>query len=74
MSAIKNYIITLKESCSEADVSAVKSKVSELGGTIKDEFSLIKGFSVSLPESISHTLKGHEHVVNVEEDQEMKIN
>lgn len=74
MSSFKNYIITLKESCSEADVTAVKSKVGELGGTIKDEFSLIKGFTVSLPESISDKLKAHEHVVNVEEDKEMKIN
>ncbi|EGV62542.1 hypothetical protein PSN45_000162 [Yamadazyma tenuis] len=70
--SFKDYIITLKEQASEADVASVKSKVSELGGTIKNEFSLIKGFTASLPVIHFDSIKKHEHVFNVEEDQEVK--
>lgn len=71
--SLKNYIVTLKEECSEADVSTVKSKIGELGGSIKDEFSLIKGFSCSLPDIHTDAIQGHDHVVNIEEDKEVKI-
>lgn len=70
----KSYIVTLKETCSEADVSMVKSKIGELGGSIADEFSLIKGFSCHLPEIHFDSIKSHENVFNIEEDKEVKIN
>lgn len=69
----KPYIVTLKEEASDADVSSVKLKVSDLGGKVVDEFSLIKGFLVHLPESTAKTLQDHQHVANIEEDKEVKI-
>lgn len=72
--SLKNYIVTCKETASDADVSTVKSKVGELGGSVLSEFSLIKGFVASLPEIHTDTIKSHEHVFNIEEDKEVKIN
>lgn len=71
MSGLKNYIITLKESATSADVSSLKQKVTEAGGKITNEFSLIKGFSAKLPEAHSKLLEGHEHVNSIEEDKEV---
>lgn len=71
MTDLKSYIITLKESASDVDYSAVKLKISELGGKIVDEFSLIKGFTAKLPAVHSELIKDHEHVFSVEEDKEV---
>lgn len=73
MSDSKSYIVTLKETASDSDVSAVKSKISEVGGKIVDEFSLIKGFLVKLPDIHTDSIKAHDQVLNVEEDQEVHI-
>lgn len=69
----KPYIVTLKDSASDADTASVKLKVSELGGKIVDEFSLIKGFLVDLPASGAAFLLSHQHVATIEEDKEVKI-
>lgn len=74
MSTLKNYIVTCKETASEADISTIKSRIGDLGGSILNEFSLIKGFTASLPEHHFDIIKNHEHVFNVEEDKEVKIN
>ena len=73
MTESKSYIVTLKESASDADVSTIKSKISELGGKILDEFSLIKGFLVLLPAIHTDAIEKHDLVLNVEEDKEVKI-
>lgn len=73
MSDSKKYIVTLKDSASDADVASVKSKVSSLGGKVLDEFSLIKGFTAHLPAVHSESLKEHDHVLHVEEDKEVHI-
>lgn len=73
MSDTKPYIVTLKETASDADVSTVKSKIADLGGKITNEFSLIKGFVAQLPAVHSQSIKDHEHVASVEEDGEVKI-
>ncbi|KAF8001302.1 hypothetical protein HF325_003803 [Metschnikowia pulcherrima] len=73
MSDAKNYIVTLNESATTQDVHGLKLKISEHGGKVLDEFSLIKGFSVNLPKPAADFLKDH-HVVNtIEEDKEVKI-
>ncbi|CAK7893934.1 protease B inhibitor 2 [[Candida] anglica] len=71
-SALKNYIITLKDSASDSDVTAVKNKVSELGGNVTSDFSLIKGFTAKLPSVHSASFGAHEHVASIEEDGEVK--
>ncbi|KAF3986320.1 hypothetical protein FT663_04935 [Candidozyma haemuli var. vulneris] len=69
----KNYIVTLKEDSSDDIVNKVKSQVASFGGKVLDDFSLIKGFVARLPPVEIDSLKGHEGVVNVEEDQEVRI-
>lgn len=73
MTESRSYIVTLKESASDLDVSTVKAKISELGGKVLDEFSLIKGFLVLLPPIHTDAILGHDLVLNVEEDKEVKI-
>lgn len=73
MTESKSYIVTLKETASLADISQIKSKISDLGGKIVDEFSLIKGFLVKLPAIHTDTIKDHDQVLNIEEDLEVKI-
>lgn len=69
----KNYIVTLKDTASTEDVHGLKLKISEQGGQVLDEFSLIKGFLVKLNQPVADFIKDH-HVVNsIEEDKEVKI-
>lgn len=67
----KAYIVTLKDSASDAEVNGVKEKVSSLGGSVVMEYSLIKGFVAKLPEVHAALLKDHEHVHSVELDKEV---
>ncbi|RCK58791.1 Protease B inhibitor 2 [Candida viswanathii] len=75
MSDLQGYIITLKESCPDAEASSIKSKVGELGGKVTNEFTLIKAFSVELPaihvESLPKDFSG---IATIEEDKEVHIN
>ncbi|GEQ72251.1 hypothetical protein JCM33374_g5938 [Metschnikowia sp. JCM 33374] len=73
MTDAKNYIVTLKDSASTEDVHGLKSKISEQGGKVLDEFSLIKGFSVNLPVPVADFIKSHQLVNSIEEDKEVKI-
>lgn len=70
----KGYIVTLKESATPNDVSALKSKIAEWGGEITHTYDLIKGFAVKLPEIHSQLLTSESHVAAVEPDSEVKIN
>ncbi|KAK6200174.1 uncharacterized protein RJT21DRAFT_121067 [Scheffersomyces amazonensis] len=72
-SDLKSYIITLKDSVSDADINALHSKVKELGGQITTQYTLIKGFVAKLPPIHISSFEGHDHVATVEEDQEVKI-
>ncbi|CAH6723798.1 protease B inhibitor 2 [[Candida] jaroonii] len=73
MSSIKQYIVTLKETSSDKEVSDIKKQISSLGGEITNEFSLIKGFTAKLPEVHSESIKGHGSVHSIEEDKEVHI-
>ncbi|EMR62478.1 hypothetical protein MGN70_014012 [Eutypa lata] len=67
------YIVTCKPDASPEQVSAAKKHAQDQGGQIRHEYNLIKGFSVEFPQDAITTLESHEHVKNVELDQEMKI-
>lgn len=71
--SLKSYIITLKDSASDSDVSQLKDQISKLGGEITTEYSLIKGFAAKLPEVNANSIKADSNILNVEEDQEVKI-
>lgn len=72
----KSFIVTLKDSVPEGDVSKFKESVNHLGGSITHEFSLIKGYTVKLPEEL-HINKLKDNfssiISNVEEDKEVSI-
>ncbi|KAL6451967.1 PBI2 Protease B inhibitor 2 [Candida maltosa Xu316] len=74
MSGLKGYIITLKETCPDSEASSIKSKISEAGGKITNEFTLIKAFSVELPEIHADALpKEFPGIATIEEDKEVNI-
>ncbi|CCE93607.1 Pbi2p TDEL_0G02400 [Torulaspora delbrueckii] len=70
----KSFIVTLKESAPDAQVAQFKRSINELGGAITHEFSLIKGYTVKLPEElhINKLKEGFNPIIaNVEEDKEV---
>ncbi|QLQ77987.1 hypothetical protein HG537_0A02340 [Torulaspora globosa] len=72
----KSYIVTLKDTVPEGEVSKFKQSIDSLGGAITHEFSLIKGYTVQLPESlhINKLKDGFGSIIaNVEEDKEVNI-
>ncbi|SCW01930.1 LAFE_0E10396g1_1 [Lachancea fermentati] len=72
----KSFIVTLKDHVPDVDVASIKDSVSKMGGEITHEFSLIKGFTVKLPESMhidSIKSKHSDAIANIEEDKEVSI-
>lgn len=72
----KSFIVTLKDQVPDVDVSKIKESISKMGGSITHEFSLIKGFTVKIPESlhIDSIKKQHsDSIANIEEDKEVHI-
>ncbi|KAK4655580.1 hypothetical protein QC762_303590 [Podospora pseudocomata] len=67
-----SYIVTCKDDATPEQIEAAKQHAKDQGGTIGHEYTLIKGFSVSFPEDSVQTLSSHEHVKEVEADQEMR--
>ncbi|PHH55515.1 hypothetical protein CFIMG_001390RA [Ceratocystis fimbriata CBS 114723] len=51
-----SYLVTFKEDATKDQIDAAKKLVKDQGGEITDEFSLIKGFTVSYPEGTVQTL------------------
>ncbi|KAL2891777.1 3-methyl-2-oxobutanoate dehydrogenase lipoamide kinase [Ceratocystis lukuohia] len=51
-----SYLVTFKEDSTKDQIDAAKKLVKDQGGEITDEFSLIKGFTVSYPEGTVQTL------------------
>ncbi|ORY75802.1 hypothetical protein BCR37DRAFT_395479 [Protomyces lactucae-debilis] len=66
------FIVNLKDDASDAQVADAKKLIEKQGGTIKDTFTLIKGFSAEFPKDHVGTLEAHEAVTSVEADGEMK--
>ncbi|USP75672.1 hypothetical protein yc1106_02946 [Curvularia clavata] len=73
--------ITLKKDAPKEELEAAKKKVTDQGGKIVNEFTLIKGFtqtwltsvpnSAEIPDDVVSTLESNEHVT-VEKDQEVR--
>ncbi|WPG97999.1 Hypothetical protein R9X50_00078200 [Acrodontium crateriforme] len=59
--------VSLKEGASPDQLEAAKKQVQEQGGSIVNEFKLVKAFTASFPEDSVHTLASNEHI-NVEDD------
>ncbi|KAK4947987.1 hypothetical protein LTR10_013040 [Elasticomyces elasticus] len=65
------YNITLKENASPEELTKAKDKAKSEGGSIKHEFTLIKGFTVEFPEDKVGVLQTNDHI-HVEQDGEVK--
>ncbi|KAK0507469.1 hypothetical protein JMJ35_009992 [Cladonia borealis] len=65
------YNITLKPGASPEQLEKAKESARQQGGTIKHEFTLIKGFTVEFPNETVHTLQTDEHI-HVEQDGEAR--
>ncbi|EMD85920.1 hypothetical protein COCC4DRAFT_146657, partial [Bipolaris maydis ATCC 48331] len=63
--------ITLKKDAPKEELDAAKKKVTDQGGKIINEFTLIKGFTAEIPDDVVSTLKSSEHVT-VETDAEVR--
>ncbi|KAL2040358.1 hypothetical protein N7G274_006801 [Stereocaulon virgatum] len=65
------YNITLKQGASPEHIDKAKESARQQGGTIKHEFTLIKGFTVEFPNDTAHTLQTDQHI-HVEQDGEAR--
>ncbi|KAL9102130.1 MAG: hypothetical protein Q9163_002691 [Psora crenata] len=65
------FNITLKGGGDEAELKKAKETAISKGGTVKHEYTLIKGFTVEFPNDTVHTLESNEHI-HVEQDGEAK--
>ncbi|KAK4174029.1 hypothetical protein QBC36DRAFT_292833 [Triangularia setosa] len=68
-----SYIVTCKDDATPEQIAAAKQHAKDQGGTIGHEYDLIKGFQVTFPEGSVQALASHEHVKDVEADQEVRI-
>ncbi|ROW02221.1 hypothetical protein VSDG_02610 [Cytospora chrysosperma] len=67
-----SYIVRCNSDATPDQIAAAKKHAESQGGTIGHTYNLIKGFSVSFPEGTVTTLESHEHIKEVELDQEVK--
>ncbi|KAL2130438.1 hypothetical protein VTI74DRAFT_6384 [Chaetomium olivicolor] len=67
-----SYIVTCKGDATDEQVEALKQHARDQGGKIGHEYSLIKAFQVTFDKGTVQTLASHEHVENVEQDQEVR--
>ncbi|THC87822.1 hypothetical protein EYZ11_012736 [Aspergillus tanneri] len=64
--------VTLKKDSPPEHLAKAKEQVKKEGGTIKHEYTLIKGFTAEYEEGAVRTLETNDHV-HVEQDGEVKI-
>ncbi|KAL2797046.1 hypothetical protein BJX66DRAFT_298657 [Aspergillus keveii] len=66
------YNVTLKKDSPPEALDKAKDDAVKSGGTIKHEYTLIKGFTVEYPDDSVGTLEANEHI-HVEQDGEVRI-
>ncbi|KAF2473015.1 uncharacterized protein BDR25DRAFT_258602, partial [Lindgomyces ingoldianus] len=62
--------VTLKSGASASELEKAKKQVTDQGGKITNEFTLIKGFTAEFPADRLHTLETNDHLT-VEPDSEV---
>lgn len=73
----KSFIVTLKENAPADEINKLKHSISELDGSVTHEFSLIKGFTVKLPDEFNFKRLHDTHgsiISNIEEDKQVHTN
>ncbi|KAK9454294.1 hypothetical protein V1511DRAFT_503305 [Dipodascopsis uninucleata] len=68
----KSYIVRFKPETSDEEVAKVKKNLVDSGAEIEHEYTLIKGFSVKLPDTEVSILSTNPFIEDVEKDQEVK--
>ncbi|KAF2198107.1 hypothetical protein GQ43DRAFT_474844 [Delitschia confertaspora ATCC 74209] len=63
--------VTLKDGANPTELENAKKAVTDKGGKITNEFTLIKGFTAEFPEDSVQALESNEHIT-VEADSEVK--
>ncbi|PLB55821.1 hypothetical protein P170DRAFT_506333 [Aspergillus steynii IBT 23096] len=66
------FNVTLKKDSPPEELQKAKEQVKKEGGSIKHEYTLIKGFTAEYPDDQVKTLETTEHV-HVEQDGEIRI-
>ncbi|RDW69235.1 putative peptidase inhibitor i9 protein [Coleophoma cylindrospora] len=66
------YIVTLKDGASKAEIEESKKHAIEQGGEVTHEYNIFPGFAVKFPKDSVSTLESAPHVSSVELDQEVK--
>ncbi|KAI9828245.1 MAG: hypothetical protein M1826_006071 [Phylliscum demangeonii] len=62
--------VSLNDNATSSDLEQAKKDAQAQGGTIKDEFTLIKGFTVEFPDDAVHTFQSND-AITVEKDGEV---
>ncbi|KAK5074794.1 hypothetical protein LTS08_005637 [Lithohypha guttulata] len=65
------FNVTLKENAPAAELEKAKQAYKDNGGEIKHEFTLIKGFTVEVPDDKVGVFQSNEHI-HVEQDGEVR--
>ncbi|KAL5001279.1 hypothetical protein BDV10DRAFT_160350 [Aspergillus recurvatus] len=65
------YNVTLKKDSPVEELQKAKEAAKQNGGTIKHEYTLIKGFTVEYPDDLVSVFESSEHI-HVEQDGEVK--
>ncbi|CAK7198177.1 hypothetical protein SEUCBS139899_000835 [Sporothrix eucalyptigena] len=68
-----SYILTFKPDTPNEEKEAAKKTITDQGGKIGHEYTLLGGFSFELPADAVSTLDSNPHVHSVEPDSEVKI-
>ncbi|BFZ53144.1 hypothetical protein PYCC9005_000167 [Savitreella phatthalungensis] len=63
-----DFIVTFKDSATQQEYDDSKKKIQDAGGSIKTEYTLIKGYAASFPDEHVSTLEAIAGVESVEPD------
>ncbi|EGD96257.1 hypothetical protein TMEN_3000 [Trichophyton mentagrophytes] len=73
---MKSVIVSFGSDAPDSVVQKAKDAITEAGGKINHEYSLIKGFSGEMPESMMDQVKtlDAQYPATIEEDQVVSVN
>ncbi|KAL6708033.1 hypothetical protein ACN47E_003467 [Coniothyrium glycines] len=66
------FNITLNKDADKSELEAAKKHVTDQGGKIVNEFTLIKGFTAEIPDDAVSTLESNDKIT-VEKDAEIQM-
>lgn len=73
VTAMNSFIIILYQNVTSDETEITKDQIRSIGGDIKQEFNLIKGFSADLPDNGPRLLENNPYIEFIEPDQMFTI-